>query len=225
MRKHILLIEDEAAIADTVVYALEREGYSVSWHALGRDGLAAFTQQQPDLLILDVGLPDQSGFDICRSVRQQSQLPIIFLTARADEIDRVVGFELGADDYVPKPFSPRELVARVRAILRRGQPQAIPLATGLRHDVARAQISLNGRALDLTRYEYRLLAALLAEPERVFSRAQLMDKAWDEPEASFERTVDAHIKSLRAKLRELQPECDPIRTHRGLGYSFTWDKS
>ncbi len=224
MRKHILLIEDEAAIADTVVYALEREGYSVKWCALGRDGLAAFAEQQPDLLILDVGLPDQSGFDVCRSVRQQSQLPIIFLTARADEIDRVVGFELGADDYVPKPFSPRELVARVRAILRRGQPQPAVPAHGLRHDIARAQISLDGKVLDLTRYEYRLLAVLLAEPERVFSRAQLMDKAWDEPEASFERTVDAHIKSLRAKLRELSPDCDPIRTHRGLGYSFSWDK-
>lgn len=223
MAKQILLIEDEAAIADSVVYALEREGYAVRWHTLGRAGLADFAQAGADLLILDVGLPDQSGFDVCRSVRQTSAVPILFLSARADEIDRVVGFELGADDYVPKPFSPRELVARVRAILRRGQP-APEAGHVLKHDTLRAQISLQGRPLELTRYEYRLLAALMAEPERVFSRAQLMDRAWDEPEASFERTVDAHIKSLRAKLRERDPLFDPIRTHRGLGYSFSWHK-
>lgn len=223
MSKRILLAEDEAAIADTVVYALEREGFAVVHCTLGRDLLAAFAQGGADLLILDVGLPDQSGFDLCKAVRQSSAVPIVFLTARAEEIDRVVGFEIGADDYVVKPFSPRELAGRVKAILRRGL--AAPAAGGLRHNALRAQISLDGQPLDLTRYEYRLLSVLMAEPGRVFSRAQLMDRAWDEPEASFERTVDAHIKSLRAKLRAADLACDPIRTHRGLGYSLSWDKA
>lgn len=223
MSKRILLAEDEAAIADTVVYALEREGFTVTWHALGRDLLTAFSRDGADLLILNVGLPDQSGFELCKAIRHASNVPVVFLTARAEEIDRVVGFEIGADDYVVKPFSPRELVGRVKAILRRGMPA--PLAGGLRHDALRALISLNGQPLDLTRYEYRLLAALMAEPGRVFSRAQLMDRAWDEPEASFERTVDAHIKSLRAKLRAAAADCDPIRTHRGLGYSLGWDRA
>jgi two-component system catabolic regulation response regulator CreB len=223
MKKHILLIEDETAIADTIVYALEREAYAVRWHSLGHDGLASFRRDSFDLVVLDVGLPDISGFDVCRELRKLSQVPILFLTARAEEIDRVVGFELGADDYVPKPFSPRELVARVKAILRRGTPEANAIAE-LRHDAMRAQIFLGELALDLTRYEYRLLAALLAEPERVFTRAQLMDRAWDEPDASFGRTVDAHIKSLRAKLKAADPECNPIRTHRGMGYSLSWQR-
>jgi two-component system catabolic regulation response regulator CreB len=132
------------------------------------------------------------------------------------------GFEIGADDYVVKPFSPRELVGRVKAILCRGA--STPMLAGLQHDALLAHIALNGKPLALTRYEYRLLAALLAEPGRVLSRGQLMDRAWDEPEASFERTVDAHIKSLRAKLRAADAGCDPIRTHRGLGYSLSWDR-
>lgn len=231
--KRILLIEDEAGIADTIVYALGREGFAVSWHMLGREGLASLEREAVDLVLLDVGLSDANGFDLCRAIRAKSAVPVVFLTARADEIDRVVGLEIGADDYVVKPFSPRELVARVKAILRRGalaveaSPQeTMPSAErvfALQHDALRAVIRLNDQVLDLTRYEYRLLAALMAEPERVFSRAQLMDKAWDEPEVSFERTVDAHIKALRAKLRAAQADADPIRTHRGLGYSFTWN--
>lgn len=231
--KRILLIEDEAGIADTIVYALGREGFAVSWHMLGREGLLALERETVDLVLLDVGLSDANGFDLCRAIRAKSPVPVVFLTARADEIDRVVGLEIGADDYVVKPFSPRELVARVKAILRRGVLVGeVPAVEGaaervfaLQHDALRAVIRLNEQVLDLTRYEYRLLAALMAEPERVFSRAQLMDKAWDEPEVSFERTVDAHIKALRAKLRAAQADADPIRTHRGLGYSFTWNLS
>ncbi|MFC4160530.1 two-component system response regulator CreB [Chitinimonas lacunae] len=222
--KRILLVEDENAIADTVIYALGREGFTVEHRALLREAAALLHEREFDLLLLDVGLPDGSGFDLCRELRGRSDLPVVFLTARGDEIDRVVGLELGADDYVAKPFSPRELVARVKAILRRGRSETVAATGGLVHDALRARITLNGQILDLTRYEYRLLAALLAEPERVFSRSQLMDRAWDEPEASFERTVDAHIKTLRAKLRAVDAECDPIRTHRGLGYSFTWNK-
>jgi len=223
MGKHVLLIEDEAAIADTIVYALERESYRVSWYTLGSAGLDTFKRDEVDLVVLDVGLPDMSGFDVCRELRRTSNVPVLFLTARSDEIDRVVGFELGADDYVPKPFSPRELAARVRAILRRGVAPSAP--SGLRHDEKRATIFLGESALDLTRYEYRLLATLMAEPERVFSRAQLMDRVWDEPDASFDRTVDAHIKSLRAKLTAADADCNPIRTHRGMGYSLSWQRA
>lgn len=224
MSKRILLIEDEAAIADTVVYALQKEGYTVQWQSLGQAGLAALDGEGADLLVLDVGLPDTDGFTLCRTLRQRHSLPVLFLTARGDEIDRVVGLELGADDYVVKPFSPRELVARVKAILRRGAAAPAPAGTGhgLQHDAARARICLNGQPLELTRYEYRLLALLLAQPERVFSRAQLMDAVWQDPAASFDRTVDAHIKSLRAKLKLADSGCDPIRTHRGLGYSLSW---
>ena len=176
---------------------------------------------------VDVGLPDQSGFDVCRELRKTSQVPVIFLTARSSEVDRVVGLELGADDYVTKPFSPRELSARVRANIRRaqlGSPEAsvpeISEKVPFRIDYERCVIFFYEDALSLSRYEYRLLAALVEKPGRVYSRAQLMDVAWEEPDASMERTVDTHIKSLRSKLRELREDLDPIVTHRGHGYSF-----
>jgi two-component system catabolic regulation response regulator CreB len=177
------------------------------------------------LVVLDVGLPDANGFDVCRELRRRHAVPVIFLTARSGEVDRVVGLELGADDYVAKPFSPRELTARVRAVLRRSNGAAAPATTAnataeWAHDGARCRISYRGRALDLTRNEYRLLGALLAAPGRVFSRDQLMTAAWDDPGAAMDRTVDAHIKSLRAKLREAAPDAEPIETHRGLGYSL-----
>jgi two-component system catabolic regulation response regulator CreB len=159
---------------------------------------------------------------VCKKIRQQSQVPIIFLTARDAVVDRVVGLEIGADDYLAKPFSPRELTARIKAILKRVNRQAItPADSGLwfHIDEAKARIEFCKSVLDLTRYEYLLLKIMLREPERVFSRAQLMDLVWTS-EASMERTVDAHIKSLRAKLRQLKPEMDPIQTHRGLGYSI-----
>lgn len=218
----ILLIEDEAPIADTIVYALAQEGFRCDWHRLGREGVAAVRPGSHALAILDVGLPDGSGFERCKEIRAICDLPVIFLTARGDEIDRVVGLEIGADDYVVKPFSPRELVARIKAILRRGRSTSAPTAveTGFVVDETKARISFDGQILDLTRYEFRILKTLLAEPERVFSRAQLMDRAWDEPLASYERSVDAHIKTLRAKLRTVLPDQDPIQTHRGFGYSF-----
>ncbi|GAB3260637.1 response regulator [Chitinimonas naiadis] len=152
MSKRILLIEDEASIADTVIYALQREGYAVQWHTLGKAGLAALDAEGADLLVLDVGLPDIDGFTLCRELRQRHGLPVVFLTARGDEIDRVVGLELGADDYVVKPFSPRELVARIKAILRRGQVVAPAVVLpadhgGLQHDAARARICLHGQPL------------------------------------------------------------------------------
>ena len=221
MPKTILLVEDEASIADVVVYALKTEGFNVIWKALGHEGLTLLKEQPVDLVILDVGLSDISGFEACKQIRSFSDLPVIFLTARKEEIDRVVGLEIGADDYVVKPFSPRELTARVKAILKRSSSaMVIPVITAFKVDENTGRIFYHSQMLDLTRYEYRLLNVLLSRPGRIFSREQLMEMAWESPEASMDRTIDAHIKSLRAKLKKLDAGSDVIKTHRGLGYSL-----
>ena len=223
----ILLVEDEAAIAGTVLYALREEGYEAIHCLTAGEALDQAATLAFDLAILDVGLPDLGGFALCRRLRERRDLPVIFLTARQDEADRILGFELGADDYVPKPFSPRELVARVRAVLRRAQPAAAPgqaaAPADFSHDADGMRIRYRGRLLELTRYEYGLLAALLARPGAVLSRAQLMDRVWGDALESGDRTIDTHIKTLRAKLHAIDPEGEPIRTHRGLGYSLAVD--
>ena len=225
----ILLVEDESAIADTVVYALREEGHDAVHCLTAGEALRATEAAGFDLAILDVGLPDLGGFALCRQLRARGDLPVIFLTARQEEADRVLGFELGADDYVPKPFSPRELVARVRAVLRRaghagatGGAQSAP-AAGFEHDADGMRVRYRGRLLELTRYEYGLLAALLARPGAVLSRAQLMDRVWGDALDTGDRTIDTHVKTLRAKLHAVAPDADPIRTHRGLGYSLAAD--
>lgn len=222
MKNHILIVEDESSIADTICYALETENFSVEWKSLGEDGVAYLKDNDVDLIVLDVGLPDTSGFEVCKTIRTFSDVPIIFLTARKEEVDRVVGLEIGADDYVVKPFSPRELVARVKVILRRLDKgvKSVSDSGGFDVDDAKGRISYNGTVLDLTRYEYGVLKVLVRQPERIFSREQLMDKVWEAPEASMDRTVDAHIKSLRAKLREVGDGREFIKTHRGVGYSI-----
>lgn len=244
-RPAILIVEDEPAIADTLLYALRTEGFAPEWCATGRAGLAALAAKPFAFVVLDVGLPDGSGFEICKQIRARSTVPVLFLTARNTELDRVLGLELGADDYLAKPFSPRELTARVKAILRRthgGTPAPAakvgsnavvchPLddkpGGGPRGRVAefvvdeeRCAVSFRGVRLELTRYEYRLLKTLVAKPGRVFSREQLMTAAWEDPGASLDRTVDAHIKTVRAKLHAIAAEADPIQTHRGQGYSL-----
>ena len=220
----ILVVEDEATIAESVTYALRTEGFVPVWKTTGADALAVVRSQPVALVVLDVGLPDMSGFDVCREMLRDQAVPVIFLTARSEEVDRIVGLELGADDYLAKPFSPRELTARIRAVLRRsragGAPASPPAEGPWEHDAARCRIRYRGRALDLTRNEYRLLGVLLGQPGRVFSRDQLMEAAWEDPGAALDRTVDAHVKSVRAKLRALAPDADPIVTHRGLGYSL-----
>ena len=218
MKPAILLIEDEAAIADTLVYALGTEGFEVVWHTLGAAGFAALQQRHFDLVILDVGLPDCNGFELCKQIRRQSDVALMFLTARSDEIDRIVGLEIGGDDYVAKPFSPREVCARVKSILKRARPAAMA-ATPFEVDRDGGRIRYQGRLLSLTRYEFLLLQTLIARPGRIYSRAQLMDLVWTEADA-LDRTVDTHIKTLRTKLREIDPQHDPIATHRGLGYSL-----
>ncbi|MDR6992834.1 two-component system response regulator CreB [Luteimonas sp. 3794] len=223
----ILLVEDEIAIAETVVYALQADGHTVRHCLDGQQARAAVLETAFDLAILDVGLPDISGFALCGELRRHAPLPVIFLTAQAAESERVLGFDLGADDYIAKPFSLRELVARVRVVVRRGVPEtAIPEAkrTGaFEHDVDGRRIRYHDSALDLTRYEYGLLAALLARPGAVLSRMQLMERVWDDAPDSGDRTVDTHIKTLRGKLRAVAPAIDPLRTHRGIGYSLDID--
>jgi two-component system catabolic regulation response regulator CreB len=218
----ILLVEDEGAIAQTIEFALREDGFECAHALTGRDALRLAATTAFDLAILDVGLPDIGGFALCRELRRGRDLPVIFLTARNAEADRVLGLELGADDYVSKPFSPRELVARVRAVLRRSQGAAA--ASGaFAHDPEGHRVHFRGRLLDLTRYEYGLLAALLQRPGAILSRAQLMYRVWGADSDSTDRTVDTHIKTLRAKLHAIDPHADPIRTQRGLGYSLQAD--
>jgi two-component system catabolic regulation response regulator CreB len=225
--KHILIIEDEPSIVENIRYALETEGFSTSWYSQGKKALERLKQGGVDLVVLDIGLPDVNGMELCKQIRSGSLVPVIFLTARSDEIDRVVGLEIGADDYMVKPFSPRELSARVKAVLRRydgaqasGSQTAQSLGPGFELDEARCRISFNGQLLELPRYEFKILSLFIRHPGRVYSREILMDLVWDDPEMSTDRTVDAHIKNLRAKLRRVSPHKDPIKTHRGMGYSL-----
>ena len=221
----VLIAEDETAIADAVLYALRSEGLEADHCLLGREVAQRVRAGGVDVVVLDVGLPDVSGFDVCRELRGFSDVPVIFLTARNDEIDRVLGLELGADDYVTKPFSPRELVARVRARLRRAGTTAQATAGewvargAFAIDREGHRIRYHQQLLDLTRYEYAVLDALLQRPGAILSRAQLMDRGWDSDADSADRTVDTHVKTLRAKLRAAGADPDPIRTHRGLGYA------
>jgi two-component system catabolic regulation response regulator CreB len=228
-RPVILIVEDEPGIADTLQYALRTEGFEPRWCTSGESALAH--TDGVALVILDVGLPDLGGFEVFKRLRaSHATLPILFLTARGDEIDRVVGLELGADDYVTKPFSPRELVARVRGVLRRtASAPASPTATS-RHahsafvcDDGKRLIRYYGRALELSRYEYGLLKTLIARPGFVFTRERLLALVWDDDTDSLDRTVDAHVKTLRAKLKAVAPALEPIRTHRGVGYALAED--
>jgi len=223
----ILLLEDDPAIAGTVAFALQREGFAVEHVLLVSAARASVEAGAPALAILDVGLPDGSGLDLCRQWRQTEALralPVLMLTARAEELDRVVGLELGADDYLTKPFSPRELVARVRALLRRAAfaPAAAPAPapTLFELDADGQRIRFAGQWLALTRLEFGLLRALLRAPGRIRSRESLLDEVWGADGEATDRTVDTHVKTLRAKLRAVRPELEPIATHRGMGYSL-----
>ena len=231
----VLVVEDEPTIAETILYALETEGYRVTHAETGNAALENFVDEQPAFVILDVGLPDITGFEVCRELRKSSDVPILFLTARDGEIDRVVGLEIGADDYVVKPFSPRELTARVNAILRRNKRGIDSGSSGAGDGeisvgrftlhLDRYQGSLDGVELDLSRYEFGMLKVFLEHPGRVYSRDQLMGLVWDEPEAALDRTVDAHIKTLRKKLHAVDADFAPITTHRGLGYALQLPRS
>lgn len=235
LKPRILLVEDESGIADTLQYVLSTDGFAPVWCSTAEEAIRQFQAEPPALAVLDVGLPDMNGFELFRRLQAQpggNQVPMLFLTARSDEIDRVVGLELGADDYIAKPFSPRELVARVRTILRRSARPVVPTAAPTQVatpasaapvfalDEERHQIRFYGRALELSRYEYGVLRLLVQKPGRVFTRDELLLQVWGGDNDSFDRTVDAHIKTLRAKLKTVAPTLEPIRTLRGTGYAL-----
>jgi two-component system phosphate regulon response regulator PhoB len=224
MSPTILVVEDEPDIAELIRLNLAQAGFTVSTCKNGDDALARLRQEPPDLVILDLMLPDRSGTDICREIRADSELretPVIMLTAKAEEIDRIVGFELGADDYVTKPFSPRELVLRVRAVLRRGseapETERRLLHRSLSLDVHRYRCEVEGTEVSLTAKEFNLLHALMERPGRVLTREQLLDRVWGSDIAVTLRTIDTHVKRLREKLG---PAGDLIDTIRGVGYRF-----
>lgn len=216
----ILVVDDEAHIRDVIEYAFEQEGYTVALAESGEAALASLETVEPDLIVLDVMLPGLDGLDLCQRIRKKSQVAILFLSARGEEMDRVLGLNLGGDDYLSKPFSPRELVARARAILRRSVGSEGAVAT-LRHgaivlDRERHACTVGTETLSLTATEFLILTALLARPGVVFSRGQLMEQVLEGH--TTERTIDTHIKRIRAKFREVGAE-DPIKTVHGVGYS------
>ncbi|MDQ3067480.1 MAG: response regulator transcription factor [Actinomycetota bacterium] len=215
--QQLLLVEDEEAIGSLVSGYLEQTGYRVTWVRSGEDALVTLGQLRPSLVILDIGLPGQDGFDVCRGIRAHSSVPILMLTARDEEIDRVLGLEVGADDYVVKPFSPRELAARVKAVLRRSQP-APPAETlelgDIVVDTRAHEVTVAGAQVELTGKEFDLLVYLLENAGIVVSRDQLLDSVWGMSYAGGTRTVDVHVAQLRRKLG--RP--DAIRTFRGSGY-------
>jgi DNA-binding response OmpR family regulator len=228
MPARILIVEDEPAVADLIAYNLRKARFESSIARDGRSALRMAGTFHPDLILLDLMLPEMDGLDVCRELRRASAVPVIMLTARGEESDRVSGLELGADDYVTKPFSMRELLARIRAVLRRAATAAKTTAAGgelrgmaglVLNSETRAA-AINGRPLSLTQLEFDLLAAFLASPKRVFSREQLLEQVWGYAYAGDARAVDSAVKRLRAKLREDRPGLAFIESVRGVGYRF-----
>ena len=226
----ILVVDDDTNICELLRLYLTKEGYQVTTANDGEEGLDKFNQVKPDMVLLDVMMPKMDGLEVCRRIRKLGNTPVMMLTAKGETFDKVLGLELGADDYLTKPFSPRELAARVKALLRRaghgngngnGHPASAPAtsaAAPFHDDETGQRISLRGQALPLTRREYRLLSHLLRGAGRIHSRDALLAAAWGDDSESTDRTVDTHIKTLRAKLRELDPAREYISTHRGMGY-------
>jgi len=227
MSKRILVVDDNADIRDVVGTAIENEGWTPFTAADGSGALERFDEIQPDVVILDIVMPGMSGTEVCREIRQRSNVPIIFLSARTDDVDRIVGLEIGADDYVTKPFNPRELIARVKAILRRVEPGGVVhdgATNVLKHrkltlDTERFKAFWDDQHIELTKTEFLLLRTLLRQPGRVFTRDELMHGAYDEGTYVSDRTIDSHIRRLRSKLAEIG--ADPIETVRGVGYTLS----
>jgi len=224
MGKQILIVDDEPQIVRVLKGYLETAGFQVVTASSGTEAIAAFRHESPDLVVLDLMLPEVDGLDVARAIRRQGDVPIIMLTARVEETDRLIGLELGADDYVTKPFSPREVVARVRAVLRRTErtePASPTLKEGdIVLDPDKRQVTVRGRPVELTPTEFDLLAVLMETPGRVFSRMQLLDKVQGYAYEGYERTVDAHVKNLRQKIEEDPKHPRVILTVYGLGYKF-----
>jgi two-component system response regulator RegX3 len=224
----ILLVEDERSIAEGLKISLEAEGFQVAWAKDGKEALSAWEWARPDLIVLDLMLPGLSGTEVCRTIRARSDVPIIMLTARDTEVDRVVGLEIGADDYLTKPFSTRELVARIRAILRRvatghavSTIEELPTeASGVRVDRSRHEVTVDGRMIELPPKEFELLAVLVEHAGRVLTRNQLIDEVWGSDYVGDTKTLDVHIRRLRGRVETDPQDPQRIRTVRGVGYRF-----
>jgi len=228
MVKKILIVEDEHDLVKLLKYNLEKEGYRVNYTTEGSLALAEVRRDEPDLVILDLMLPGVDGLEVCRQLRRHEKyasLPILMLTARGEEADRVVGLEIGADDYVTKPFSMRELIARVRALLRRHEPVASHRATiqrgGLTIDPTAHSVVVSGRAVELSALEFRLLHHLASHPGMVFSRDQLLDRVWGNDRSVTQRSVDVYIRRVREKIEDQPQEPAYLQTVHGVGYKFT----
>ncbi len=223
----ILVVDDEPSIREAITYTLKKEGYDVSTADDAQAAVRVFFDKVPDLVLLDVMLPSGSGFDVCRRIRAKHNVPIIFLTARADEIDRVVGLELGADDYITKPFGMRELIARVKAVLRRAtpksdEPERKRVEVGdLVIDESRHIVGLAGKRIDLSPKEFSLLQLLASHPDQVFTRQQLLDRVWGLDAYVEERTIDVHVRWLREKIESDPSTPTKLLTVRGFGYKFS----
>jgi len=216
----ILIVEDEQKLAELIRDYLARSSFDTTVLGNGNDVVPYVRENKPDLVILDLMLPGRDGMEICKEIRTFSNLPIIMVTARVEEIDRLLGLELGADDYVCKPFSPRELVARVKAVLRRAGGETTIKAKGLVLDEARYQASLHGVDLELTAVEFKLLSFLAANPGRIYSRDQLMERIYSDHRIVSDRTIDSHIKKLRKKISGQSPDKELIGSVYGVGYKF-----
>jgi two-component system response regulator RegX3 len=220
----VLVVEDEESYSDALAYMLRKEGYEVATAATGPDALAEFDRNGADVVLLDLMLPGLPGTEVCRQIRQTSNVPVIMVSAKDDEVDKVVGLELGADDYVTKPYSPRELVARIRAVLRRGvEPDLAPMtleAGAVRMDVERHVVTVDGAEQRLPLKEFELLEMFLRNPGRVLTRGQLIDRVWGSDYVGDTKTLDVHVKRLRAKVEPEPTTPRHIVTVRGLGYKF-----
>jgi DNA-binding response OmpR family regulator len=226
--KRILVVDDEPKIVELARDYLEHAGFDVSTASDGRRALESVQRDRPDLVVLDLGLPEQDGLDVTRAIRRESELPIVILTARDDELDKLLGLELGADDYVTKPFSPRELVARVKAVLRRASRPAesgdLIRAADVTLDLARMRVEVDGRVIDLTPTEFQLLATLARQPGRIFTRAQLLDAVHGVAFESYERAIDTHVKNIRKKLEPDPRQPRYVETVYGVGYRFAEER-
>ncbi len=223
MARKILIADDEQAILDTVGAYLQQEGYDVLAARDGREALYRFRDERPDLVILDVMMPELDGWSVARAIRKESDVPLLFLTARADDVDQVMGLEIGADEYVTKPFSPRVVVARVRALLRRAYGELAAEAArwrvgALEVDAEAHTVMVRGERADLTPSEFGILQTLIARPGRVFTRMELLDRLQGEAYAAYERTVDVHVKNLRAKIEADPRQPEYVETVYGVGY-------
>ncbi|PJE03990.1 MAG: DNA-binding response regulator [Leptospira sp.] len=219
LSKKILIVEDEPGIQETLRIALESNGFLIQQVYSGEDCLKIW-EEGFHLMILDIGLPGIDGFDVLKRVRKKSQIPILLLTARDNEVDRVLGLELEADDYVSKPFSPREIVARIKTILRRSTNTLSKEENIFVHDERKKIIFFQGKSLALSPYEYKTLVLFLKRPGIIFTREEIMDSVWTTPEDSFDRAVDTVIKNIRARIKEINSDLDPIETRRGQGYGL-----